>query len=92
MALGTPCIATDVTGIPEAVREGETGLIVPQHDPAALALALARLLDDPPLRVTLAAAARRLVETAFEINRNTARLRKIFQQACRVGAGVLQEA
>jgi glycosyltransferase involved in cell wall biosynthesis len=91
MALGTPCVATDVTGIPEAVRHGETGLIVPQYDPAALALALARLLDDSPLRVGLAAAARRLVETEFEINRNTARLRGIFQQACRVGAGVLEE-
>lgn len=32
MALGTPCISTDVTGIPEAVRNGETGLVVPQHD------------------------------------------------------------
>src|SRR5262249_16325102 len=54
MALGTPCVATDVTGIPEVVRDGETGILVPQHDPTALAAALAYLLDDPEARVRLA--------------------------------------
>jgi colanic acid/amylovoran biosynthesis glycosyltransferase len=39
MALGTPCVATDVTGIPELVRDGETGLCVPEGDPEALAAA-----------------------------------------------------
>lgn len=47
MAIGTPCVSTDVTGITEAVRDGETGLVVPQHDPRALAAAIARILDDP---------------------------------------------
>ena len=46
MALGTPCVATDVTGMPEAVRHGDTGLIVDQHDPPALAHAL----GSPPRR------------------------------------------
>jgi len=44
MALGTPCVSTAVTGIPEIVRHGETGLIVPERDPEALADALRRLL------------------------------------------------
>ncbi|GAB3208557.1 glycosyltransferase [Marinactinospora thermotolerans] len=66
MALGTPCVSTDVTGIPEVVRDGETGLVVAQRDPAALADALAALLADPTLRVGLARAGRALVEREFD--------------------------
>ena len=58
MALGTPCVSTDVTGIPEILKHEQTGLMVPQRDPDALADALQRLLADPELRVRLAAGAR----------------------------------
>jgi glycosyltransferase involved in cell wall biosynthesis len=58
-----------------------------QRNPAMLALALARLLDDPALRVALASAARRLIEAEFEVGRNSARLRAIFQQVCQARAG-----
>lgn len=78
MALGTPCVATDVTGIPEVVRPGSTGLQVPQGDAGALAEALGRLLDDSALRVQLATAARQLIEAEFDIRQNAARLRQIF--------------
>ena len=44
MALGTPCVSTDVTGIPEVLRDGETGLMVAQHAPHELADALEKLL------------------------------------------------
>jgi hypothetical protein len=70
-----------VTGIPEVVRDGETGLQVPQRDPAALAAAIERLLDDAHLRVRLASQARRLIETEFDIRQNTVRLREIFLAA-----------
>ncbi len=79
LALGTPVISTDVTGIPEVVRDGETGLQVPQRDPAALADALERLLVDPDLRVQLARGARDLIESEFDIRRNTARRRALFR-------------
>ena len=78
MAVGTPCVATPVTGIPEVVQDGRTGLLVPERDPAALAAALARLLDDAPLRVRLASAARQLVEREFDVHRQAARLRPLF--------------
>jgi len=81
MALGTPCISTDVTGIPEIVRQDETGLLVPQRDPAALARAATRLLEDPDTRVRLAIEARRLIETHFDVADNTARQREIFRSA-----------
>jgi len=77
MAVGTPCVSTDVTGIPELIRDGETGLLVPQNDAAALATALERLLENPPLRVALAARARRRIEEDFDARRNSGRLRQI---------------
>ena len=77
MALGTPCVSTDVTGIPEVVRDGESGLLVGEHDPEALAAALERLLIDGRLRVRLAGSARRLVESRFDVDRNSARIREL---------------
>lgn len=79
MALGIPCVATDVTGIPEIVRDGETGLLVGQRDPEGLAEAMGRLLKEPALGERLAAAARSLIEAEFDITRNTALLRSHFQ-------------
>ncbi len=46
-AAGVPVVATPVGGIPENVVDGETGLLVPPRDPAALAAAINRLLNDP---------------------------------------------
>ncbi|WP_324278234.1 glycosyltransferase [Blastococcus brunescens] len=72
MALGTPCVATPVTGIPEVLRDGETGLLVPERDPVALAVALDRLLGDAGLRTRLATAARSRVEADFDARRQAA--------------------
>ncbi|MBE8986753.1 glycosyltransferase family 4 protein [Nostoc sp. LEGE 12450] len=78
MALGTPCVSTDVTGIPELVRDRQTGLIVPQHDAEQLAIALQQLLTNQALRVKLSTQARQLIESEFDIHRNSAALRAIF--------------
>lgn len=80
MALGTPCVSTDVTGIPEVLRHGETGLLVPQNDPTALADALQRLLAEAPLRVALARRARRRIEQDFDARVNGARLRRLMAE------------
>lgn len=69
MALGTPCVSTDVTGITEAVRHEETGLEVRQHDAVGLADAIVRALDDAALRERLTRAARALVEREFDTAR-----------------------
>jgi glycosyltransferase involved in cell wall biosynthesis len=81
MALGTACVSTDVTGIPEILHDGETGLMVGQHDAVALADALERLLDDGALRRRLAQNARRLMEHQFDIHANAARMREVFAGA-----------
>ena len=77
MALGTPCVATPVTGIPEAVEHDVTGLLVGERRPRELADALARLLDDGALRARLATAARTRLEAEFDVDRNAARLRDL---------------
>ena len=58
MAHGRPVVATAVGGLVDAVRDGETGLLVPVGDAAALRAALERLLADPLLRSRLGEAAR----------------------------------
>lgn len=78
MALGVPVVATPVTGIPELVEDGQTGLLVPERDPAALAAALRRLLADPALRRRLADAGRARVEADFDVRANVARLHALF--------------
>jgi colanic acid/amylovoran biosynthesis glycosyltransferase len=78
MALGVPVVTTDVNGLSEAVLDGETGLTVPQHAPAAVADALAHVLSDRLLATRLAGAARRHVEERFSRERNAARLRSLF--------------
>ena len=78
MALGTPCVSTDLTGIPEAVHQEHTGLMVRQHDSLALARAVQQLLNNPPLRVRLAEQARKLIESQFDLHANTSRLRSLF--------------
>ena len=80
MALGTPCVATPVTGIPEVLVDGRTGLLVPERSPAALADALGRLLDDRALRLRLAEQARSLVEEHFDVHRQASALRSVFER------------
>ena len=63
MAVGRPVVATAVDGTPEIVEEGETGYLVPPGTPEALAVALARVLDDEALAARLGA---RALERALE--------------------------
>jgi glycosyltransferase involved in cell wall biosynthesis len=81
MALGTPVVSTDVSGLPEMVEDGRSGRLVPPHDPAALAAAIGELLDDPDRAADLADAARRRVEERFDLRRSVARLHELIAAA-----------
>jgi len=82
MALGTPCVSTDVNGVPEMLgADGRAGLIVPQRDPAALAAAIDRLQADPELRARVGAAARARMRQRFDIRRTVGELRERFEAA-----------
>jgi glycosyltransferase involved in cell wall biosynthesis len=65
MAHGRPVVATAVGGLRDLVIDGETGLVVPARDPAALRAALERLLGDPELRHRLGEAGRRRAGERF---------------------------
>lgn len=68
-ACGRALVASDVPGCREICRHEVSGLLVPARDPSALAAALARLLDDAPLRARLAGRARQLVLEEFALAR-----------------------
>ena len=64
--MGLPVVTTDVGAILELVEDGITGLVVREHDPDALAAALARMLDDAPLRERMGKASRGRVTSEFD--------------------------
>jgi glycosyltransferase involved in cell wall biosynthesis len=69
-ACGVPLVSTSVSGVPELVQDGQTGLLVPPRDPLALANALQRLFDSPELRERLRVNARTRVEADLDVCRN----------------------
>jgi colanic acid/amylovoran biosynthesis glycosyltransferase len=78
MAAGIPVVSTHLTGIPELVDDGSTGLLVPERDPHALAAALRRLLGDARLREEMGRRARLKVVRDFDLKRNVAVLHQWF--------------
>jgi len=66
-----PVVGSDHAGIAEAVEHGRTGLIVPEGDPAALADALASLIERPELRQRLGTAARAVAAERFSALRQS---------------------
>jgi glycosyltransferase involved in cell wall biosynthesis len=65
MATGRAVITTDVPGCRETVRDGENGFLVPAADPAALARAMVRFVEQPALVGTMGAAGRRIAEQRY---------------------------
>ena len=82
LAHAMPVIATDVCGIGEVVRNEETGLLVPQRDPRALADAIRRMLADRSLSVRMALAGRSLVLELFDTKRNIGDLMRLYTEEC----------
>ena len=81
MAFGLPVVATSVGAVPEIVGDGETGLLVPPRDPAALADACAALLGDPARARRLGEAGRARVEERFGWDRVAARMLEVLLPA-----------
>ena len=78
MAAGLPVIATNVGGIPEIVRDGQNGILVPPQDQNSLVNAICRVLDDSELANNLARRARMSVEQSYSIQAITEAYTKIY--------------
>jgi colanic acid/amylovoran biosynthesis glycosyltransferase len=85
MATGLPVVATRHGGIPEAVTDGRTGLLVGERDPAALATALERMTGDPGWLAVLGEAAARAVRAEFEQGQAIERLEGFYEEARALG-------
>jgi glycosyltransferase involved in cell wall biosynthesis len=78
MASGLPVVSTRVSGIPELVEDGATGLLAEPGDAAGLAACLERLLADPALAAALARRARERVEREFDVGTEARKLHGAF--------------
>ncbi len=81
LAAGLPVVTTPISGIPELIVDGDTGLLVAPDDPAALAGALARLHADPAFGARLAAAGAREVRERFDGDLLARQLAGLFAEA-----------
>ncbi len=79
MAAGKPVVSTNVGGIPEVVIDGETGFLVPPHDPEALARAIIALAEDRKLREKMGQEGRRRAEL-FTIRRMVDKVLKVYDE------------
>ena len=74
MALGVPCVATRVMGVPELIEHGREGLLVAPGDPEAMAEAICRLIEEPALATQIRDAARAKVLSEYELTANISQL------------------
>jgi glycosyltransferase involved in cell wall biosynthesis len=81
MASGVPVVASRISGIPELVEDGVSGLLVPPADARSLASALAGLQADPSMRERLALSGRAKVEAEFDLRKSAAELVSRFARA-----------
>jgi len=80
MSSAVPVVASEISGIPELVTDGENGLLVPPGDGRALANALKRLYQDSIMRSRFGKAGREKVLAEFDLNKNAARLTQHFNE------------
>lgn len=84
LASGTPVVASRVGGVPELIRDGDTGFLVPPRDTGALAAAMTRLMETPPAqRREMGERGRRHVEENFSVGAVTDEWESLFQGLAR---------
>jgi len=80
MAMQIPCVTTSIAGIPELIRDGIEGLLVPASDLDALVNALATLMDDEELRNRIGKSGRTRILERYQLARNVETLAAIFAE------------
>lgn len=86
LSLGMPVVATDVCGIGEVIRNGNTGLLVPQRDPAALAGAIRAMLENGGEAQAMGARGKKLVREMFSPRDNGQKLKNLYLDAMAAGS------
>jgi glycosyltransferase involved in cell wall biosynthesis len=80
LSCGTPVIATPVGGVPEIIKNHETGILVPPGDPPRLAEAIDHLLENEDVRLKMAREGRKLVEEQYSVENACIKLCLIYKQ------------
>jgi glycosyltransferase involved in cell wall biosynthesis len=80
MAMEVPCVSTSIAGIPELIRDGLDGLLVPASSADALAAALKRLADEPLLRRSLGIEGRKRVHDLYNLTENVSLLASVLSE------------
>ena len=86
MGIGVAVVSTRLSGIPELIEDGHSGLLVPAGDAAALAGAIERLMCDPALAQAMGAQARRRMRDAFSLTRSVDGLLVAWDEAAATSA------
>jgi glycosyltransferase involved in cell wall biosynthesis len=79
MSCGTPVVGFEVGGVPDMVRNGVSGFVVPKGDTGALRQAILRVLDDPPLRTEMSQNCRRVALGEYDIKLQAQRYLTLYQ-------------
>jgi len=81
MAAGLPVVATRVGGVPEIIEDGRSGILIPPKNYQALADAVLRVMQNPPLAVQLARAGQQRVKTHFSFDRLVEEVEQLYSPA-----------
>jgi glycosyltransferase involved in cell wall biosynthesis len=79
MSCGTPVVGFEVGGVPDMVRNGVSGLVVPKGDTGALRQAILRVLDNPTLRAELATNSRRIAVEEYDLRIQARRYLELYR-------------
>ncbi|MCB2156972.1 glycosyltransferase [bacterium] len=85
MATGLPCIASEVGGVPEVLRDEQDGILIPPEDEGALAAAMKQLMADETRRKELGSSARKRIEEAFSMEALVARHDWLYKELLKGG-------
>lgn len=86
MATGLPVISTKHSGIPELVKDGESGFLVPERDVDALADKILYLIGHPRVRLSMGLTGRKFVEKNYNIKKLTQELEEVYQELINSGS------
>lgn len=79
MATGIPVIAADHAGLPELVKNEETGILVPERNPDAITKAICKLVNHPELVQTLSTTGRKKIETDHNVNKQVEQTENLYK-------------